>query len=60
MIKGLSKFESRCDKKARDKIVQKYEAKFKGKDMPYEIGKAILKEVNEHNDNNQLMDLNGQ
>ena len=28
--------------------------------MPYEIGKAILKEVNEHNDNNQLMDLNGQ
>ena len=28
--------------------------------MPFEVGKAILKEVNKNNEPNQLQDLNGQ
>lgn len=60
VLANLGKTESRCDRKSAEAIVKKYESKYKGKDMPYEIGKAILKEVNENNDANRLMDLNGQ
>lgn len=28
--------------------------------MPFEVGKAILKEVNKDNEPNQMQDLNGQ
>ena len=52
--------ESNCDRKVAEAIVKKYEGRFKGKDMPYEIGRAILKDVNENNDANQLLDLAGQ
>lgn len=38
--------------------MKKYE-KFIGQDMPFEVGKAILKEVNLNNEPNQLQDLNG-
>lgn len=39
--------------------MKKYE-KYLGNDMPFEVGKAILKEVNQNNESNQLQDLNGQ
>ena len=35
------------------KILQKYD-KYSEKDMPFEVGKAILKEVNKENEPNQL------
>jgi hypothetical protein len=41
---------SNCDKKTREAIINKYASKFKGKEMPFEIGKAILKEINTNND----------
>lgn len=53
-LKNLSNVQSKCEKKARDAIVKKYESKYQGKEMPFEVGKAILKEVNANNDQNQL------
>ena len=61
LIKNLSNIESKCQKKGREAIVKSYEKKYDNKkDMPFEVGKAILNAVNEHNDMNQLTDLNGQ
>lgn len=47
-----SKAQTYCEKKDREAIVSKYASKFKGKPekMPFEIAKAILKEVNQQND----------
>lgn len=60
LIKNLGSIQSQCDKKTKEAITKKYSAKYSGKDMPFEVGKAILKEVNENNDMNQLQDMSGQ
>jgi len=52
-LKNLGKIKSKCDKKNLQKILQKYD-KYSEKDMPFEVGKAILKEVNKENEPNQL------
>ena len=48
-MKNLGKIKSKCDKKNLQKILQKYD-KYSEKDMPFEVGKAILKEVNKENE----------
>ena len=59
LLKNLGMLKSNCDKKQLQSILKKYE-KHAGKEMPYVVGKAIFKEVNENNEPNQLQDLSGQ
>ena len=47
---NLGNLKSKCDKKALQAVLKRYE-KY-GKEMPFEVGKAILKEVNKDNEPN--------
>ena len=54
-IKNLSSIQTKCDKKVREQIVKKYTSKQNAKgsssnDVPFEVGKAILREVNANNE----------
>ena len=59
MIAGCSRFRSATEKKTAQIVIEKYQAKF-GKEYPYEVSKQVLKEVNENNDHNRMLDLQGQ
>ena len=59
MLANISKWKSATDKKSAQIIIEKYQTKF-GKEYPYEVSKQVLKEVNENNDHNRMLDLQGQ